>query len=101
MSILQYFKKQRECLGHFQSPACMKAFLPLLDLYSAIYFYTRDNHGLYSLYGKPRHKGGGTGGARGAIAPQLFTDHFKKDILFYYSDTENFIDISGTKIGLE
>ena len=29
MSILQYFKKQRECLGHFQSPASMKALLPL------------------------------------------------------------------------
>ena len=42
MSILQYFKKQRECLGYFQSPARMKALLPLLD--SAIYFYTRDNH---------------------------------------------------------
>ena len=47
MSILQYFKKQRECLGHFQSPARMKALLPLLD--SAIYFYTRDNHGLQPL----------------------------------------------------
>ena len=35
-------------------------------------------------------KGGGTGGARGAIAPPLFTDHFKNDILFDYSDTENF-----------
>ena len=33
-------------------------------------------------------KGGGTGGARGAIAPPLFTDHFK-NILFDYSDTEN------------
>ena len=35
-------KKQHECLGHFQSPARMKALLQLLD--SAIYFYTRDNH---------------------------------------------------------
>ena len=35
------------------------------------------------------NKGGGTGGARGAIAPPLFTDHFKNDILFDYSDTEN------------
>ena len=35
------------------------------------------------------YKGGGTGRARGAIAPPLFTDHFKNDILFEYSDTEN------------
>ena len=47
MSILQFFKKQRECLGHFQSPARMKALLPLLD--SAIYFYTRDNHAKVNL----------------------------------------------------
>ena len=40
-------KKQRECLGHFQSPARMKALLPLLD--SAIHFYTRDNHELKPL----------------------------------------------------
>ena len=31
-------------------------------------------------------KGGGTGGAGGAIAPPLFTDHFKNYILFDYSD---------------
>ena len=36
-----------------------------------------------------RSKGGGTGEARGAIAPPLFTDHFKNDILLDYSDTEN------------
>ena len=34
------------------------------------------------IYGK----GGGTGGAGGAIAPPLFTDHFKNYILFDYSD---------------
>ena len=38
----------------------------------------------------PLTKGGGTGGARGAIAPPLFTDRFKNDILFDYSGTENF-----------
>ena len=31
-------------------------------------------------------KGGGTGGARGAIAPLLFTDHLK---IINYSDTQN------------
>ena len=31
-------------------------------------------------------KGGGTGGARGAIAPPLFTDHLK---IINYSDTQN------------
>ena len=38
---------QHVYLGHFQSPAHMKAILPLLD--SAIYFYIRDNHGLQTL----------------------------------------------------
>ena len=42
-----------------------------------------------SLYRNIESKGGGTGGARGAIAPPLFTDHLKNDILFDYSDTEN------------
>ena len=32
------------------------------------------------------NKGGGTGGAGGAIAPPLFTDHFKNYVLFDYSD---------------
>ena len=32
------------------------------------------------------HKGGETGGAGGAIAPPLFTDHFKNYILFDNSD---------------
>ena len=32
------------------------------------------------------YKGGGTGGAGGAIAPPLFTDHFKNYILFDNSD---------------
>ena len=32
------------------------------------------------------NKGGGTGGARGAIAPPLFTDHLK---IINYSDTQN------------
>ena len=31
-------------------------------------------------------KGGGTGGARGAIAPPLFTDHLE---IINYSDTQN------------
>ena len=33
-----------------------------------------------------RGKGGGTGGARGALAPPLFTDHLK---IINYSDTQN------------
>ena len=35
---------------------------------------------------KTHAKGGGTGGARGAIAPPLFTDHLK---IINYSDTQN------------
>ena len=42
-------------------------------------------------------KGGGTGGAGGAIAPPLFTDHFKNYILFDYSDRKLLL----TKTGLE
>ena len=44
---------------------------------------------LYEVDELLESKGGGTGGARGAIAPPLFTDYFKNDILFDYSDTEN------------
>ena len=40
------------------------------------------------------------GGLGGLAPPPLFTDHFKNDILFDYSDTENCFNISDTKIGL-
>ena len=44
-------------------------------------------HGLiYVAIFVASYKGGGTGGAGGAIAPPLFTDHFKNYILFDYSD---------------
>ena len=41
---------------------------------------------LLSLLVLMHDKGGGTGGARGAIAPPLFNDHLK---IINYSDTEN------------
>ena len=40
----------------------------------------------HSYIPKRVSKGGGTGGARGAIAPPLFTDHLK---IINYSDTQN------------
>ena len=48
-----------------------------------------------------KNKGGGTGGARGAIALPLFTDHFKMIFYLITVTQKIFNDISDTKIGLE
>ena len=50
------------------------------------YMYATCVHGCMCIANAPWNKGGGTGGAGGAIAPPLFTDHFKNYILFDYSD---------------
>ena len=39
--------------------------------------FTYDSPIFYTFNGLTQGKGGGTGGARGAIAPPLFTDHLK------------------------
>ena len=71
-----------------------------LKLFSLMFCLNYSYKNFISDFPNTSIKGGGTGRARGAIAPPLFTDHFK--IFYLITVTQKIvIDISDTKIGLE